>query len=278
MQTRQQAPSQAKEIQKKEAHLPAAINLEEASGEGLEFISAKDLKLPILKILYANSPVLDKNDGKYIANAEKGDIYNEVTGNLWKGTDGIIVVPCLYINTFNEWKDKGDRDSPGRPINIHTDPSIMSETKRGEDNKDRLPNGNYVEDTGNHFVFILDKDYLPQEQAVIAMKSTQKKKSKTWNSMMQTRRAKGTKGFFRPPSWATTYRLTTTRESNSQNVWYGWVVEFDNFLDTTKMAKTLEITRGFYQSSMKSDIFGKVDFGVTQAQDVSQDTKATVPF
>tara|TARA_B100001167_G_C16774715_1_gene310576 strand:- start:8100 stop:8936 length:837 start_codon:yes stop_codon:yes gene_type:complete len=278
MQTRQQAPSQAKEIQKKEAHLPAAINLEEASGEGLEFVSAKDLKLPILKILYANSPVLDKNDGKYIANAEKGDIYNEVTGNLWKGTDGIIVVPCLYINTFNEWKDKGDRDSPGRPINIHTDPSIMSETKRGEDNKDRLPNGNYVEDTGNHFVFILDKDYLPQEQAVIAMKSTQKKKSKTWNSMMQTRRAKGTKGFFRPPSWATTYRLTTTRESNSQNVWYGWVVEFDNFLDTTKMAKTLEITRGFYQSSMKSDIFGKVDFGVTQAQDVSQDTKATVPF
>ena len=278
MQTRQQAPSQAKEIQKKEAHLPAAINLEEASGEGLEFISAKDLKLPILKILYANSPVLDKNDGKYIANAEKGDIYNEVTGNLWKGTDGIIVVPCLYINTFNEWKDKGDRDSPGRPINIHTDPSIMSETKRGEDNKDRLPNGNYVEDTGNHFVFILDKDYLAQEQAVIAMKSTQKKKSKTWNSMMQTRRAKGTKGFFRPPSWATTYRLTTTRESNSQNVWYGWVVEFDNFLDTTKMAKTLEITRGFYQSSMKSDIFGKVDFGVTQAQDVSQDTKATVPF
>ena len=278
MQTRQQAQSQAKEIQKKEAHLPAAINLEEASGEGLEFISAKDLKLPILKILYANSPVLDKNDGKYIANAEKGDIYNEVTGNLWKGTEGIIVVPCLYINTFNEWKDKGDRDSPGRPINIHTDPSIMSETKRGEDNKDRLPNGNYVEDTGNHFVFILDKDYLPQEQAVIAMKSTQKKKSKTWNSMMQTRRAKGTKGFFRPPSWATTYRLTTTRESNSQNVWYGWVVEFDNFLDTTKMAKTLEITRGFYQSSMKSDIFGKVDFGVTQAQDVSQDTKATVPF
>ena len=67
MQTRQQAQSQAKEIQKKEAHLPAAINLEEASGEGLEFISAKDLKLPILKILYANSPVLDKNDGKYMS-------------------------------------------------------------------------------------------------------------------------------------------------------------------------------------------------------------------
>jgi len=269
------AQSQAKEIQKKEAHLPANFNLEEAAGEGQEYIGARDVKLPILKILYASSPVLDKSDGKYIANAERGDIYNEVTGSLWKSKEGIVVVPCLYINTFNEWKDKGD--SPGRPINIHTDPSIMSDTKRGEDNKDRLPNGNYVEDTGNHFVFILDKNYLPQEQTLIAMKSTQKKKSKTWNSMMQTRRMPGKKGFFRPPTWATTYRLTTTRESNSKNNWFGWVVEFDKFLEVAKYPKTLEITRAFYQSSMKSDIFGKVDFGPEQAIASTNSNKA-VPF
>ena len=275
MQTTQQPKSQAKEIQKKEAHLPANFNLEEAAGEGQEFISARDVKLPILKILYANSPVLDESDGKYIASAKQGDIYNEVTGSLWKGKEGIVVVPCLYINTFNEWKDKGD--SPGRPIKIHTDPSIMSETKRSEDNKDRLPNGNYVEDTGNHFVFILDKNYLPQEQSLIAMKSTQKKKSKTWNSMMQTRRMPGKKGYFRPPTWATTYRLTTTKESNSQNSWYGWVVEFDKFLEVTKFPKTLEITRSFYQSSMKSDIFGKVDFGPAQEATSTNSNKA-VPF
>ena len=275
MPTTQQPKSQAKEIQKKEANLPANFNLEEAAGEGQEFVSARDVKLPILKILYANSPVLDKSDGKYIANAERGDIYNEVTGSLWKGKEGITVVPCLYTNTFNEWKDIGD--SAGRPINIHTDPSIMSETKRGDDNKDRLPNGNYVEDTGNHFVFILDKNYLPQEQSLIAMKSTQKKKSKTWNSMMQTRRMPGKEGYFRPPTWATTYHLTTTKESNSQNSWYGWVVEFDKALEVAKYPKTLEITRGFYQSSMKSDIFGKVDFGASQ--DLIQDTKKQpVPF
>jgi len=269
------AQSQAKEIQKKEAHLPANFNLEEAAGEGQEYIGARDVKLPILKILYANSPVLDDSDGKYIASAKQGDIYNEVTGSLWKGKEGIVVVPCLYINTFNEWKDKGD--SPGRPIKIHTDPSIMSDTKRGEDNKDRLPNGNYVEDTGNHFVFILDKNYLPQEQSLIAMKSTQKKKSKTWNSMMQTRRMPGKNGFFRPPTWATTYRLTTTRESNSKNNWFGWVVEFDKFLEVAKYPKTLEITRSFYQSSMKSDIFGKVDFGPEQAIASTNSNKA-VPF
>jgi len=275
MQTTQQTKSQAKEIQKKAANLPASINLEESAGQGQENVTARDLKLPILKILYANSPVLDESDGKYLEKAKQGDIYNEVTGSLWKGKDGIIVTPCLYINTFNEWKDKGD--SPGRPIKIHTDPSIMTDTKRSEDNKDRLPNGNYVEDTGNHFVFILDKNYLPQEQSLIAMKSTQKKKSKTWNSMMQTRRMPGKKGYFRPPTWATTYRLTTTKESNSQNSWYGWVVEFDKFLEPAKFPKTLEITRSFYQSSMKSDIFGKVDFGPEQAIASTNSNKA-VPF
>ena len=34
MQNAQQAKSQAKEIQKKAANLPASINLEEAAGEG----------------------------------------------------------------------------------------------------------------------------------------------------------------------------------------------------------------------------------------------------
>ena len=266
--------AQPKELTKKKENLPQAIDLEGSAGEGQEFITAKDTKLPILKILYANSPVLNDDDGKYIERAKQGDIYNEVTGNLWKGKEGIIVVPCLYYNTFNEWKDRGD--GPGRPVKIHTDPAIMSETSRGEDNKDRLPNGNYVEDTGNHFVFILDKDYLPQEQALITMKSTQKKKSKTWNSMMQTRRLKGTKGFFRPPTWATTYKLTTTKESNSQNHWYGWVVEFDKYLAATPNAKTLEITREFYQGAKQSDIFGKVDYSST---DINQDSKKNpVPF
>jgi hypothetical protein len=63
----------------------------------------------------------------------------------------------------------------------------------------------------------LDKDYNPIETALIAMKSTQKKKSKTWNSMMQSRRLQGSKGFFCPPSWATAYKLITTKE---YDVWY----------------------------------------------------------
>ena len=271
----QQAKETAKDVAvKKEASVPVQFNLEEMAGQGQEFVTARDTRLPILKILYANSPVLDESDGKYIETAKQGDIYNEITGSLYKGKDGLIVVPCLYINTFNEWKDRGD--SPGRPVGIHTDPSVMSKTMRGDDGKDRLENGNYIEDTGNHFVQILDSNYAPVETALITMKSTQKKKSKTWNSMIASRKLKGKKGFFTPPSWATAYRLKTTKESNSQNSWYGWVVEFDRYLDDPKLAPTLEASKGFYESAMKSDIFGKVDFGKEEVK--KEVTSEATPF
>ena len=251
---------------KKENAVQAVSALEEFAGQGAENITARDIKLPILKILYANSPVLDESSGKFNEKARQGDIYNEITGSLYKGKDGILVVPCLYVNTFNEWKDRGD--SPGRPIAIHTNPDILRETSRGDDGKDRLENGNYVEDTGNHFVYILNKDYEPIESVVIGMKSTQKKKSKLWNSMIQSRRMKGKNGFFCPPSWATTYKLTTTKESNSQNSWYGWVIEFDKII--ADYDKTLQVTKDFYESAKSSEIFGKVDFGQENAMNESK--------
>ena len=72
---------------------------------------------------------MDESDGKYNEKAKQGDIYSETSQTLWKGKEGVLVVPCLYVNTFNEWKDRGD--SPGRPVKIHSDPSIMAQTTRG---------------------------------------------------------------------------------------------------------------------------------------------------
>jgi hypothetical protein len=70
--------------------------------------------------------------------------------------------------------------------------------------------------------------------------------------------------------------LTTTKESNSQNHWYGWVVEFNDFLTTDKHAKSLETTREFYNTAKAMDIFGKVDYSST---DINQETKKTAtPF
>jgi len=72
----------------------------------------------------------------------------------------------------------------------------MSKTNRGDDGKDRLESGNYIEETASHFVVVVEESMA--SEALITMKSTQRKKSKKWNSMMNMMQVpkKDGKGFF----------------------------------------------------------------------------------
>ena len=62
------------------------------------------------------------------------------------------------------------------------------------------------------------------EPALITMKSTQLKKSRKWNSMMQSVKMPGKSGLFTPPMYSQMYLLTTTAESNDKGKWFGWEV------------------------------------------------------
>tara|TARA_R110000751_G_scaffold59094_3_gene124301 strand:- start:2939 stop:3751 length:813 start_codon:yes stop_codon:yes gene_type:complete len=250
-----------KEVAKKENTIVSTdvmSGLEQFANSGLENVKARDVKLPIIKLLTSNSPALNESDAKYNENAKPGDIFNEVSNTVYKGKEGMLVVPCLYVNTFNEWADRGD--SAGRPVAIHSDPSIMKTTQRDAEGKDRTESGTYIENTGNHFVYILDEDYNPVENAMIAMKSTQKKKSRLWNSMMMSKRLQGKNGFFTPPTWASVYRLTTIQESNSKGTWYGWTIAFDRFLDQPTDADLLQTTKSFSENAKTLDMVIGVDF------------------
>ena len=260
---------------KKQAGAIAAVNIEQFADEGFDNVDSKSLALPFLKVLGQLSPQVTQGDSQFIESARPGMIYNTVTDELYNGQKGIVVIPCYYKLEYIEWRDRG-QDGSSAPINVYpADSDIMSKTTRGDDGKDRLENGNYIEETASHYVMIVEEG--KSSTALITMKSTQKKKSKTWNSMMQSRRMKGKKGFFTPPSWATAYRLKTTKESNSQNSWYGWVIEFDRYLDDPKLSSTLEATRAFYESAKQSDIFGKVDFGKEESV-AKQVTDQSTPF
>jgi hypothetical protein len=154
----------------------------------------------------------------------------------------------------------------------------MTQTTRADDGKDRLPNGNYVEDTGNHFIQILNANYEPIEMALIPMKSTQKKKSKLWNSMIISRKVRGKNGLYVPPSWSQVYKLSSTKESNSQNSWYGWVIEFDSILDPTKQLNALQVSKAFYESCKKQDIFNKVAFEEENGSEPKKVNDQSTPF
>ena len=201
---------------KKEGAL--ATNLFEAdANQGAQNISQEDLALPFLKILGQLSPEVNKRDGKYVEGAEPGRIINTVTNELF---DEIQIVPCHYKRQYIEWQDRGT--STGAPVAIHeADSDIISQTTRGKDYKDRLPNGNYLDNTAQHFVLAVGK--TPQT-ALISMKGTQLKVSRKWNSMMMGIKMQGKNGLFTPPTYSHIYNLKTVQMSNDKGTWFGWDV------------------------------------------------------
>ena len=247
-------------VMKKKESLPTKtkISLREHAGQGMEKISAKDMKLPILKLLHSSSPVLDDGNPMYNERAKIGDIYNEVTNTLYGKS--ITVVPCFYINTYNEWEDRGK--GVGRPT-IHLKYDMKKNTTRDDEGKDRTSSGTYVEDTGNHFCYIVDpKTFEPIESVLITMKSSQKKKSTAWNTTTTTKSRVDDLGSYVPPLWSSVYKLSTVKEENVQkgHKWHGWAIEFVKWLDEGKDDAIMQVYKSFFETVSNSDIFGKVDF------------------
>ena len=203
--------------EKKEGAL--AANLFEAdANQGTQNISQEDLALPFLKILGQLSPEVNKRDGKYVEGAEPGKIINTVTNALY---DTINVIPVFYKRQYIEWQDRGTTGS-GAPVAIHdADSDIVNQTTRGKDYKDRLPNGNYLDNTASHFVLTVGDN---PSTALISMKSTQLKVSRKWNSMMMGIKMQGKNGLFTPPTYSHIYQLSTVQMSNDKGTWFGWDV------------------------------------------------------
>ena len=209
------------EVAKKQEAGALATNLFEADAHaGTQNMAQEDLALPFLKVLGQLSPEVNKRDGKHIEGAEPGMILNTVTNEIFDGAKGIDVLPAYYTRKLVEWQDRGE--GKGAPVAIHDASSdIMSTTTRDKSFKDRLPNGNYLENTANHFVVILGDS--PQT-ALISMKATQLKISRKWNSIMMGLKLTGKNGLFTPPTYSHIYNLKTVQMSNDKGTWFGWEV------------------------------------------------------
>ena len=238
-----------------------ATNVFEADANaGSQNITQEDLALPFLKVLGQLSPEVNKKDSKYTAGAEPGKIYNTVTTELY---DEIDVLPVFYKRQYVEWQDRGT--SMGAPVAIHeVNSGVINEATRDKMNKDRLPNGNYLENTANHFVVLLSGS--TPSTALISMKATQLKISKKWNTMMMSTKMKGKNGLFTPPTYSHINRLKTVQQSNDKGTWYGWDV---SKLDTIKDKGAYDIAKNF------AERLGK---GQVQIKHSPSETSTDVPY
>ena len=205
---------------KEEAGAVATTMFEADANAGSQNMTQEDLALPFLKVLGQLSPEVNKQNAKFINDAEPGMIVNTVTKELYDGAKGINVIPVHYERQYVEWQDRGQ--SGNAPVAIHSaDSDIVSTTTRDKSWKDRLPNGNYLENTANHFVILMGKS---PSTALISMKATQLKVSRKWNSMMMGIKLQGQKGLFTPPTYSHIYKLKTVQMSNDKGTWFGWDV------------------------------------------------------
>jgi len=183
--------------------------------------SPDDLALPFLKVLMQLSPQCNKSSNSFVEGAEPGMIYNTVSGKLYDGEEGIDVVPCHYKREYIEWAERGK--GTAAPVAIYPANYDISQAPRDANFQNRLPSGNIIEETANHFVLVLND--MGAEQALITMKATQRKVSRKWNSMMLSQKIQGKDGRpFTPPSYSHIYRLKTVSQSSSKGTWFGWEI------------------------------------------------------
>lgn len=184
------------------------------AGLGFENVSANDVAIPYLKVLQALSPEL--RGVTKIAGAEEGLIINTVTGVLMKE---IRVIPCAFKKSYVEWTP---REAGGGLVKEHSEESILDKTKKNERNQDVLANGNLIVTTAYHYVLVLSDGGF--ERALIAMSSTQLKKSRRWLGQMMALQVKVGDKSFTPPPFSHSYHLGTGMETKDANSWYGWLI------------------------------------------------------
>ena len=244
--------------EKKKTDVALTGMFEADANTGFGNMDTDDYALPFLRVLGQLSPECNKRDAKYVDGAEPGMIFNTVTKQLYDGEGGVNIIPCYYKREYVEWSDRGEGTSA--PVAIHSvDSGIIKDATRDASYKDRLPNGNYLENTASYFVTIDDGT-----SALISMKSTKLKVSRNWNSMMNSIKLKGKNGMFTPAMYSHVYNLKTVQQSNDKGTWFGWTVEK---VGPVQDKDLYEAAKSFASSVNKGDVTAKHGGDETKSKD-----------
>lgn len=210
------------------SQLPADLDLmaefQQDSGQGTDNFKSSDLSIPFVSILQDTSPQCKKREGSYVQGAEAGMFFNSATEELWSE---IIMVPAAYEMRAAEWtpRSKGGGLVRDYGVDIETAKARI----KGKDpvnGHDITENGTEIVIAGTHYVLLVNETTGIFTPAVIALTSTQLRKSRKWNTLQSQLSFTGPNGKpFRPPSFAMSYKATSASESNEKGSWMGWVIK-----------------------------------------------------
>lgn len=227
------------------------------AGAGTESMTNADKAIPFIGLVQSMSPQRKKDNPKYIPGAEEGDIFNTVTRELFKGPNGILVIPVDFQKVYNVWIP---RDEGGGFLGSYADAELKQPITTMTRNE-KFEGTPQVTPTANHFVLVQSSDGSWQ-QALLSMKSTQLTISRKWASQMSmVFVAAGEGGKKVPaPTFAKAYRIKSTPAKNDKGEYYNYVVEDAGWVDQDAFQSAVE-----FRTSLKA---GKVQVDYTKADEV----------
>ncbi len=213
------------------------------AGAGFEGTTGKDLSVPFLSILQANSPMVENNDPE---GSKSGMLYNTVTRELFAGDVGVAFLPCHKEQAFVEWRP---REQGGGIVGLH-DPNgqIVKDAIEANDGEvfGKLKHGeNDLVDT--YYVYGLFLDPKGEETiafAVMSFNSTKIKPYRDWITSMYTLKGK-------PPMFANRAVIKTVKQKNEHGTFYNFRIDplketwKKSLIDPVELKGLLEEARDF---------------------------------
>lgn len=203
---------------KEEAKLPATgYDYGQDAGAGFEGTTSKDLSIPFLMVLQANSPQVEENDPE---GSKPGMLYDSVTKELYDGEEGLVFIPCYKDVKFVEWIP---RDNGGGFVGIHamdSDVAAQAIAANGGERFGKLKAGeNDLIETHYVYGLVLDKEGKSVDGfAVLSFSSTKIKPCRDWLTSMY--KLKG-----RPPLFANRAVIRTKKQKNEKGTFFNFRID-----------------------------------------------------
>lgn len=253
----------------------------EGLDEHTEHMSRDDVSIPFMQILQQLSPQCVDGDPMYDPEAKASNFYNTVTGELIESKEnGFDLIPVFYKVSYIEWvtRQKGG----GFVKEYSEDDGKKISVSRNENSQDIIQQGtpfgtpgNELKLTHTHYVFrVKDGNYEP---VVLTMTSTQIKKSKDLNALINNNKIK-TKSGMNAVRFAHVIRAKTSMKSNEQGKWYVWDFERIGFAPREAIAEAMVFAAGVKAGEHKADFNAAQSEGATATPSSGADADTDIPF
>lgn len=206
------------------------------AGLGNEQVGREDMATPFLFVVQSNSPEAKRSDPRYVPGAEEGMFIHTLSKRLYDGKQGLEVIDCYFEPLLLRWAPRNPQGGGGgfRGIVDPSDP-VLAKAIPGEKNSMSrvLPDGTEVNETNQHYIMIRPfGSSEPFETVVLGLSSTQLKKSRQLNALINLEKVNGPNGPVPIPRFGVVWKLNTIVETKGTNTWMG--VHFDRVRRITK--------------------------------------------